>query len=745
MQNLFAAALAHHQGGRLAEAEKLYRQVLAVDPRHADALHYLGVVALNRSRAQEAVDLIGKSLAANKRNAEAHYHMGLAYAALGRFEEVEKHNRRAVSLKPDHAQAHLNLGNAQNALGRKADAAASYRRAITLAPTAADPHFNLANILFDTGQMQNAVTSYETALLLRPDHTQARHNLATTLLMLNRPDDAIAHFDKAIAAQPDFVDALVGRALAAMNTGDHAAATRFVCRSLAIRATDDARQIFCQCVAALADIPDAPGLRDFMVAALSEPWDRPRNLVRAATLVLRSGGPTAAVIARFDPPARNPPAATRADLAILAGDLLLRAVLENTPLWGLDLEAALAAARRALLDAALADDADAIPLAFACALARQCDINEYVFDLAADESAELARLRARLAAALSAQTQPSALVVAAAGAYVALHTIAHAERLLQWCAPAAIEAARATIPRLTAIDDQVSQKVREQYEQNPYPRWVKAAPGRGTRSIDAHLRKTYPQAPFRDLNTAQPEMLIAGCGTGQFANEFAQFIENARVLAVDLSLASLAYAKSKTVELGLTNIDYAQADIVTLPQTGKSFDIIESGGVLHHMEDPFAAWHGLLDMLRPGGVMRLALYSERGRADVVAAREWAANGGYSADAEGIRRARRRIALLPPGSPAFGVTARMDFYALSDVRDLIFHVQEHRLTLAQMAAFIEAQKLTFIGFHMSPAAALYAARFPQDPAMTDLASWDVLERENPHAFAGMYQFWVQKPA
>ena len=79
---------------------------------------------------------------------------------------------------------------------------------------------------------------------------------------------------------------------------------------------------------------------------------------------------------------------------------------------------------------------------------------------------------------------------------------------------------------------------------------------------------------------------------------------------VDLSLASLAYAQRKSNELSFTNIDYLQADILHLHQLGKEFDIIESVGVLHHMDEPMAGWRVLVDLLKPGGLMKIGLYSE---------------------------------------------------------------------------------------------------------------------------------------
>ena len=110
--------------------------------------------------------------------------------------------------------------------------------------------------------------------------------------------------------------------------------------------------------------------------------------------------------------------------------------------------------------------------------------------------------------------------------------------------------------------------------------------------------------------TKNPDILIAGCGTGQHAITTAAMFKSSKVLAIDLSLSSLAYAKRKTEELDIENIEYIQADILDLGKLNKQFDIIESGGVLHHMDNPMKGWRVLTGCLKKGGLMLVGLYSE---------------------------------------------------------------------------------------------------------------------------------------
>jgi len=163
--------------------------------------------------------------------------------------------------------------------------------------------------------------------------------------------------------------------------------------------------------------------------------------------------------------------------------------------------------------------------------------------------------------------------------------------------------------------------------------------------------------------------------------------------------------------------------------------------VLHHLADLFAGWRALFALVRPGGVMKVGLYSEIARRNIVAAREWLAAHGYTASPQDIRRGRHDLLAgefpnrmpLPP-----------DFYSVSECRDLLFHVQEHRTSLPAIATFLAEQNAAFLGFLLPPATLeAYRRRFPNDPSMTSLDRWHQFETDNPDTFLGMYQFWIEK--
>jgi len=296
---------------------------------------------------------------------------------------------------------------------------------------------------------------------------------------------------------------------------------------------------------------------------------------------------------------------------------------------------------------------------------------------------------------------------------------------------------------LKEISDNVSLKVREQYEENPYPRWVKLGVSIKAKPIVAVCDELKLQLHSEYIkNVTAPAILVAGCGTGQHSIGTASQFSNCHVTAVDLSLASLAYAQRKSNELRFTNIDYLQADILHLHQVGKEFDIIESAGVLHHMDEPMAGWRVLVDLLKPGGLMRIGLYSELARHHIVRVREEIAALRVGTSEADIRKFRQSI-VDSHDENHHRLTESSDFFSLSAMRDLVFHVQEHRFTLPQIKNCLDELGLNFCGFEDEGIVSRFKKFHGEDVDICDLVLWHQFEERNPQAFSGMYQFWCQR--
>ena len=208
---LFSAGLAHHQGGRLAQAETHYRETLALQPDHADALHLLGVIASQVGRHDVGVDLIGRAIALDRTSSLYHSNHGLALAGLKRFGEAIESYDRALSLRPDTAEVRYNRGNALLALRRPREALDAYERALLARPDHVEALCNRGAALAALGQSDEALLSYDRALAVAPDFSEALANRGNALKALGRLDDALASYDRALAARPGDAQALFNR------------------------------------------------------------------------------------------------------------------------------------------------------------------------------------------------------------------------------------------------------------------------------------------------------------------------------------------------------------------------------------------------------------------------------------------------------------------------------------------------------------------------------------------------------
>ena len=203
LQEMLDDAVRLHQAGQFPEAERLYRQVLAADAGHADALHLFGVLAHQTARNEVAIDLIGRAIAIDGTQAAYHANLGIILKAMERPEAAVVSYQSAIRLDPDNAEARSNLGAALKALGRPDEAASAFMEAVRLRPDFAEAHCNLGVALDQLGRTESAIGAYEAAILLNPDLRQAHFNLAVARAGLGRLEDAVAAYEAAIRLDPD--------------------------------------------------------------------------------------------------------------------------------------------------------------------------------------------------------------------------------------------------------------------------------------------------------------------------------------------------------------------------------------------------------------------------------------------------------------------------------------------------------------------------------------------------------------
>lgn len=200
-------AIQYHQAGQLTEAESIYRQVLRVDPRHADALHYLGVISHQQEDPETAVELISKAIQSAPDNASYHSNLGEAFRALGRFDEATAAYEKALTIDPAFAMAHNNLANVLADSGQKEDALARYDKATALLPDDPEIQLNRANLLMELARSREAVEAYRNLIEKFPQFPVVWNGLGLALEALENLEDARQSYEKARDLAPDYEEA----------------------------------------------------------------------------------------------------------------------------------------------------------------------------------------------------------------------------------------------------------------------------------------------------------------------------------------------------------------------------------------------------------------------------------------------------------------------------------------------------------------------------------------------------------
>ena len=447
--------------------------------------------------------------------------------------------------------------------------------------------------------------------------------------------------------------------------------------------------------------------------------------------------------------------------SLLLKDELFLDVLRTSVLSSPELEWLLTAMRRVLLlELPTKRLADRTLVAFAVALLQQCWTNQFVWAVSEEEARRLAEepIAPDKLAAGNAEEGRRLLrhclyqpVAATLGGRIDADTIGGIqprgvrEAMAQRLAVERDERERAArIPVLGVIADETSRKVAQFYESSPYPPWSSVVVHR-----NYHATLTHFLGPDRAAFLRRPfEVLIAGCGTGQQVVQSAlHYGPNARILALDLSAASLGYASRMADGFGIENVEFVRADLEQIdsfgPQFASRFQVIEAVGVLHHMADPFAGWKALLKCLAPDGLMRIGLYSAIARRNLTALRSDPAYPGAGCD-DAALRAFRQVLLERQDEQGRDARKFVDFWDTGSFRDMLLHVSEQTLGLARIARFFDEERLEFRGFQLpKESQAMFWRRYPFETWPGTLENWARFEEENPFLFQNMYQFWCEK--
>ncbi|MBT5628910.1 MAG: tetratricopeptide repeat protein [Oceanospirillaceae bacterium] len=645
---------------------------------------------------------------------------GAACAGLLQFDRAIDYYQIAIKLNPKFVEAHYNMASALQKKGDLKGAIKAYKQAVLIKPDYADAFYNLANTLKDMGELGAAIKSYKQAIKINPDLHNAHNNMGNALKDMGKLTAAIESYKRAIKINSSHEDAY-------RNLGKSLQNVVFT------RPDSDLKSI----IHSMLESANQARPKDIAAAALSLLKLEPAVKEFLSTHV---SGEDLQLLERL--------------IANVDEEPLFLKLMTLCPLGDLAFEKILTNARSVLLMSANNISAAPATLCFLSALALQCFANDYLYHQTDEETKSLTILETLVEQALLKGIQPSPHWVLILGSYKALHQY-------QWCGqlsltqdlqavlamqvfePQQEHYLKTKIPILKELSDKVSSKVRDQYEESPYPKWIdlglilSPAPiAKVVKALKVRL------ADHKIFEVEAPAILIAGCGTGQHSIDTAARFKNAKVLAIDLSLSSLAYAQRKTEAFGVQNLEYMQADLLDLGQLNKTFDIIESSGVLHHMEKPMAGWKVLVSCLKVGGLMKIGLYSELARQHIVKMREEIQQLNTETDHIGMKRFRNGV--IRSKSPHHQlIISSPDFHSMGSLQDLLFHVQEHRFTIPQIQHCLTKLGLKFCGFEVGTITQDFKRTNSGEDDAYDLIKWHTYEQAHPHAFAGMYQFWCQK--
>ncbi len=217
LQPLAQQAVTLHQQGNLAEAERLYLQILETDPGLFGPRYYMGLMRLQQGRMAEAAEYLGEALKVYPDDMGALMNYGVALRAVGRAADALAQFDRALGLQPNLPEAHFNRAIALADLQRFEQAVEGYDRALVLQPEFVSALINRAVALAALNRLDDALESYERVLRLQPHNVMALNNRGLTLRTLRRLPDAIESYEKALEKAPDYADARFNLAVALLD------------------------------------------------------------------------------------------------------------------------------------------------------------------------------------------------------------------------------------------------------------------------------------------------------------------------------------------------------------------------------------------------------------------------------------------------------------------------------------------------------------------------------------------------
>ena len=643
------------------------------------------IFLFNKKKYLEALNLSNKIINQYPNSILINNILGVIHTELKNYTLAKNLFIKVINLNPKYNDGYYNLANVYNKIGEEDDAIKNYERVIELDSNYYKAYNNLGNIFRKRNLNKKALECYILTLTINPNYTRADYNLAGVL----------QHF--ILDEKNEYINKLYLYLLE---------------KKIIVRPNAIASNV-------INGLLLNTNLKDNF--SLIENIKYPKNLNKI--------------------------------LEELNKNKLLLQFMKVCPIPNYYFEKNFIKIRNEILNQIYNLNFKKIYLKFLIALSAQCFLNEYIYQETDEEIFKVNEINERIKNNINTK-QIKDLEILILSCYSPLYSFDWCKKIntsneleetfiLQYKNHNEETRHAKKIKSITDINDSVSIKVKNQYEENPYPRWTNLGLSIEPRTIKEVIADINLNIDLKKINFSKNvEILIAGCGTGQHAITTASKYKNAEIFALDLSFNSLAYAKRKAEELNCKNINFIQGDLLDIRKLNKKFDIIESVGVLHHMADPLIGWETLTDCLKKDALMLIGLYSEKARENIANIRKNISSLKIKTTKKNIINFRKDI-FENYNTKWDSIKYSPDFYSTSGVRDLLFHVQEHRFTIQKIKSHINKLGLVFLGFEDTYVLDRFKKKYYQINDLYNLDLWNKFELDNPRIFAGMYQFWCKK--
>ena len=708
-------AFSLQEQGKLDLAIELYEKVILLKPDYIEVYNAISRILKQQGKFIQAVDICKKAISINANFSSSYNMLGSIYIDQENISESINYLKKAIEIDPEYADANYNLGVAYQHKKIFEEAEYYYKKAINFNPNMLGPLINLGYILYEQGQIERAIAYYRKAINLNPNFHETYYNLGFLLFEQHMLDKAIVCFNKCISLKPYHKKALYMLGYCLKN---------IIPKNQQVLLEKNILQML-----ELENII-SPSAISKSVVSLVKSKSNIKNILNVTCdqeLVDQ--------------------------IKVLATEKLLIRFMSVGAIPDIELENKIMELRSSILFNIGNIDINNDFLNFQEALAFQCYLNEFIYNVSNNETKALKKLEKTIKLELS-KGRASINKILCLASYVPLSNFSwikkvkftnRFEKLKKFLIKDYIAEKKLflEIPTLKKINNNFSTKVRKQYEEHPYPRWVSVSLNKDDTILICDMIKILKLKIYNESikKITSPKVLIAGCGTGRQSIEAASLYKNGDILAIDISRKSLSYAKRKSLELGYENIKYMQADILDLGEINEKFDVIECTGVLHHMADPVVGWRVLSNLLKVGGLMKIGLYSKYAREDISKIRNEIKAQKINYDDFSMKNYRSNI--IQSKKYLKSIINSDDFYCISSFRDLLFHIHESHYTLSEISNCLDDLNLRFSGFEGCTKIKEFKSKNLVIEDLYDLKKWDQFEKKNKHTFEGMYQFWCQK--